>query len=68
MCFEIIHYPNAKRILIARNKQYQCIDNMGYIEMPLEAYKTWLGSLKEAENKQESQKIFLKLNENVERK
>jgi hypothetical protein len=35
--------------------------------MPIEAYRTWLGSLQEAEKQQESQKLYIKLNEKIKK-
>lgn len=59
-------YPVARDIFIARNKQYAVLDNLGYEEMPAEAYEKWLNSLNEAKQKQESRQIFLNLNKSAE--
>jgi hypothetical protein len=65
----IFHYfPKIKSAYMEKNRQYEHIDNLGYVPMQLEEYKTWLNSLQETKNKQESEKIFIKLNENIERK
>lgn len=59
-------YPVAREIFISRNKQYGMIDNLGYENMPADAYEKWLGALNEAKQKQESQQLFLNLNKSVE--
>lgn len=59
-------YPVAREIFIARNRQYGKIDNLGYENMPAEAYEKWLDSLNEAKQKQESQQLLLNLNKSVE--
>jgi len=59
-------YPVAREIFISRNKQYGKIDNLGYENMPADAYEKWLGALNEAKQKQESQQLFLNLNKSIE--
>lgn len=59
-------YPVAKDIFIARNKQYAVLDNLGYEEMPGEAYEKWLNSLNEAKQMQESRQIFMNLDKSTE--
>ena len=59
-------YPVARDIFIARNRQYAVLDNLGYEEMPAEAYEKWLNSLNEAKQKHESRQIFLNLNKSAE--
>ena len=58
-------YPQAKYFLAERNRQYYKIDNMGYENMPAEAYKNWLNSLNEAKQKQQSQQIFKELDKKL---
>lgn len=62
----LAQYPKAKEAFLARNKQYDKIDNFGYEDMPEEEYEKWLNSLNEAKQKQESQKLFLDLNNKIE--
>lgn len=59
-------YPKAREIFIARNKQYEKIDNLGHENMPSAAYEKWLNSLTEAKQKQESQQLFFDLNKSIE--
>jgi hypothetical protein len=59
---KLSQYPQAREIFIERGQQYAIIDNMGYEDMPAEAYEKWLGSLQEAKQKQESQQMIIKLN------
>jgi hypothetical protein len=51
------NYPAVVELFKVRNKQYQVIDDLGYQEMPIEAYENWLGSLKETKNKQDNYKL-----------
>ena len=37
--------------------QYNLIDDLGFQQMPAEAYEKWLGSLNQTQNKQENEKI-----------
>lgn len=64
----IAQYPKAKQAFIARNKQYDKMDNFGYQEMPADAYVKWLNSLNEAHQKQQSEQIFIDLNEKIKTK
>ncbi|WP_281322077.1 hypothetical protein [Flavobacterium aestivum] len=52
---QIKNYPQAIVLLNETNGQYQKIDDLGFQLMPAEAYEKWLGSLKEAKNKQENE-------------
>ena len=63
---KIARYPKAKQAFIARNKQYDKMDNLGYQEMPADAYEKWLNSLNEAHQKQQSEQIFIDLNKKIE--
>lgn len=54
---KILDYPKAVALLGEMQKQYKIIDDLGYQEMTAEAYEKWLGSLKEAKNKQDSEKL-----------
>lgn len=54
---KILDYPKAVALLQEMQKQYKVIDDLGYQEMTAEAYEKWLGSLKEAKNKQDSEKL-----------
>ncbi|OUD28008.1 hypothetical protein FPG92_05590 [Flavobacterium psychrophilum] len=48
-------YPDAVQYLKDVNLQYKYMDDSGYAQMPAKAYEHWLGTLKQAKNKQESQ-------------
>lgn len=61
-------YPIAKDIFIARGKQYALIDNLGYEDMPAASYEKWLNSLNDAKKKQESNQLFMNLNQTLELK
>ena len=63
---KIAQYPKAKQAFIARNMQYDKMDNLGYQEMPADAYEKWLNSLNEAHQKQQSEQIFIDLNKKIE--
>lgn len=52
-------YPIFRMMTRERNRQYQKLDDMGYSEMPADAYEAWLKSMNEAKQKQDSQKTFL---------
>jgi hypothetical protein len=58
-------YPKAYEILMQRNKLYETIDNMGFSEMPEEAYKDWLQSVNEEKEKQEQQGNMLRLTRTI---
>jgi hypothetical protein len=49
---EILNYPQAVEILRNMHKQYAVIDDLGFQQMPAEAYEKWLGSLQTTKNKQ----------------
>ena len=49
-------YPLAKRVFLARNYQYQIIDELGYAEMPEEAYERWIRRMKKKAWEQESKR------------
>ena len=53
---EILNYPQAVEILRNMHKQYEVIDNLGFQQMPAEAYEKWLGSLQTTKNKQDNEK------------
>lgn len=63
---KLAQYPQAKQAFITRNKQYDKMDNLGYQEMPADAYEKWLNSLNEAHQKQQSEQIFIDLNKKIE--
>ncbi|MFM7017596.1 hypothetical protein [Flavobacterium sp.] len=50
-------YPRAIALLNKMKKQYNKIDDLGFQPMASEAYEKWLGSLKKAKNKQDSEKL-----------
>ena len=52
---EIKKYPQAMQLLEETNNQYQKIDDLGFQQMPADAYEKWLGSLKQTKNKQDDE-------------
>lgn len=56
---KIKRYPNAIVLLKECNLQSKKVEQLGYTEMPQEAYERWLGSLKEAKRKQENADLNL---------
>ncbi|MFW0737142.1 hypothetical protein [Flavobacterium sp. T12S277] len=54
---KILNYPKAVEILQQMHAQYSIIDESGFQQMPAEAYEKWLGSLRAAEKKEESEKL-----------
>ena len=54
---DIKKYPKALALLNKMKKQYNKIDDLGFQPMAAEAYEKWLGSLKKAKNKQDSEKL-----------
>lgn len=65
---ELKEYPEAINILQKRNSIYQKIDEMGYTEMPKDAYRDWLQSLEEERLKQEHQSKVLNLSKTFQTK
>lgn len=53
---KIRNYPNVMALLNEANLQSKKVEDLGYTEMPAEAYESWLGSLKEAKHKQDNEK------------
>ncbi len=64
----IDNYPKAKELLDEMLAQYDRLDNLGFENMPLDAYENWLNSLNEAKQKQESNQLFMNLNKSLENK
>jgi hypothetical protein len=50
-------HPEAIPVFLMRNNIYKLIDNLGFEQMTEENYKAWLGSLKEAAQKQKDAEI-----------
>ncbi|MCB6232350.1 hypothetical protein LIS90_13950, partial [Flavobacterium psychrophilum] len=48
-------YPETVQWLKATNEQYNKIDDLGYQDMPKDAYQKWLGSLKGEKSKQDNE-------------
>lgn len=46
-------YPDLYKIYNETMKEYDYVDNLGFVEMPKEAYQAWLLSLQEEKTKQE---------------
>lgn len=59
-------YPKAKEIFLARNKQYEKVDNLGFEDIPAAEYEKWLNSLNDAKQKQQSQEMFQNLNKSIQ--
>jgi hypothetical protein len=55
------YYPKAYELLVQRNKLYETVDNLGYTEMPEEAYKEWLQSISNEKQKQENKVLMLRM-------
>lgn len=53
----IRNYPRAIEMLKEVNDYNRLIDDLGYAEMPAEAYEAWLSSLNELKNKQQSEQF-----------
>lgn len=52
----IKNFPQAIALLNETNEQYNKIDDLGFQQMPAEAYEKWLGSLQTTKNKQDNEK------------
>jgi hypothetical protein len=52
---KIRQYPETVQWLKATNGQYQKIDDLGFQQMPADAYENWLGSLKQAKSQQQNE-------------
>jgi RHS repeat-associated protein len=48
-----VHYPRIYELLETRNNFYRKMDEMGYTEMPKEAYEAWLKSVNEEKERRE---------------
>jgi len=48
-----VHYPRIYELYEERNNFYRKIDNMGYREMPKEAYNAWLNAVNEEKERRE---------------
>ena len=59
-------YPKAKEIFLARNNQYDKVDNLGYENMPAAAYEKWLNSLNDAKQQQQSKEMLQDLKKSIE--
>jgi len=63
---KLSQYPKAKEIFLARNKQYDKVDNLGYEDIPADEYEKWLNSLNDAKQKQQSNEMLQNLNKTIE--
>ena len=59
---DIPSYPHLAKQFEVRNALYDALDNLGFTSMPQEAYQAWLNSLKQNEQKQQSEELQLKFN------
>lgn len=62
---KFVQYPKAKEVILTRNRQYKMIDNLGFESMPPDAYEKWLGSLNNEMQKQQSKRMIINLNKEV---
>lgn len=53
---KILQYPKAVELLKEMQTQYKLIDDLGFQQMPADAYEKWLGSLKNEKHKQDNDK------------
>ncbi|WP_395048006.1 hypothetical protein [Flavobacterium sp.] len=53
---KILQYPKAVELLKEMQTQYKLIDDLGFQQMPADAYENWLGSLKNEKHKQDNEK------------
>lgn len=58
-------YPNLYKAYTQLMKQYDLIDNLGYVKMPKEKYEWWLSSLNDAKHTQEKQALKTKIKNDV---
>ncbi len=54
---KINEYPEAYHSYQAMLKQYDYIDDLGYMQIPKDKYANWLNSLNQEKHKQENQKL-----------
>ena len=54
---KIRQFPETVAWLNATNEQYNKIDDLGFQQMPADAYEKWLGSLQEVKNKQQNEEL-----------
>jgi hypothetical protein len=62
---KLSQHPQAKEAFLARNRQYRKMDDMGYENMPADAYEKWLKSLNEARQKQQDKELQQQLNKSI---
>lgn len=51
-------YPRAYKLYEKRNRTYQQIDDLGYRDMPADAYQDWLKSMDNEYQKQQQEKLI----------
>jgi hypothetical protein len=54
---QLQQYPDAYANFAALMRQYDYIDNLGYMEMPQDAYQAWLASLESEKHSVQKQKL-----------
>jgi hypothetical protein len=59
-------YPDVYKAFLAMNASYQKIDNLGYQDMPKEAYQRWLQSIEAERKKQSSREMQEKLQREIQ--
>lgn len=52
------HYPRAYKLYEERNRTYKQIDDLGYRDMPADAYQDWLKSMDKETQKQQQEKLI----------
>lgn len=60
-------YPLINEMMTKRNAMYDDLDALGFTTMPVEAYKEWLNTLKNEEEKQNSNDLKIKFVEQVKK-
>lgn len=56
-----VRFPRAYKLLEERNKTYKYIDDIGYKDMPADAYQDWLKSMDKENKKQQQEKLIRKI-------
>lgn len=52
------HNPRAYKLYEERNKTYKQVDDLGYRDMPADAYQDWLKSMDKESQKQQQEKLI----------
>jgi len=60
-------YPQAYQAYLAMQAAYVGIDNLGYQEMPKEAYQKWLQSIEKEKRSQKNRELQAKMAKEIQR-